>query len=138
MSDNAVLDRNPVPAPVSGNSVSSVGSMSKEAPPAINLDLGSPELTPTGPDTQHNIDQELTDLEVKEVKDNPDLTSEHKELGIEHSGPIPVSPPSDSAVMSVSEEEIAAKLKTGKSDDSEKWYMALLKKIIGWERFKDK
>jgi hypothetical protein len=38
----------------------------------------------------------------------------------------------------MSEEEIKAKSKTVKSDDAEKWYMALLKKIIGWERIKDK
>jgi hypothetical protein len=138
MNDNAVLDKSSGSVPVPGNATSPVGSMNKEAP-AINLDLGSSELTPAEPETQHDIDQELTDLEVKEVKDNPDLTSEHKELGVKASGPyVPIPPPSDNVILSMSEEEIKAKSKTVKSDDSEKWYMTLLKKIIGWERFKDK
>ena len=128
MNDNVVLDKSPGSAPIPGNATPLVGSMNKEAP----------VISPAGPDTQHNIDQELESIEVEEISENPNLTPEHKELGIEHSGPIPVPPPSDNVVMQMSEEEIEAKSKTVKSDDSEKWYMALLKKIIGWERFKDK
>jgi len=135
MNDNAGLDKSSGSAPIPGNIVPPVGSMNKEVP-AINLDIGSSELTPAGPDTQHNIDQELENIGVEEKKDNPDLTLEHKELGIEHSGPIPVPPPSDNVVVPMSEEEIKAKSKTVKSDDSVKWYMALLTKITDWEGFK--
>jgi hypothetical protein len=132
MNDNAVLDKNPVPAPVSGNAVSSVGSINKEASP-INLNLGSPELKSAEPESQHDIDQELTQIEVKEVKDNPDLTSEHEELGVKHAGPfVPVPPLSDKVVMPMSEEEITAKIKTGQDDESGKSLAKLLQKIIDW------
>ena len=126
MNDNVVLDKSPGSAPIPGNATPLVGSMNKEAP----------VISPAGPDTQHNIDQELESIEVEEISENPNLTPEHKELGIEHSGPIPVPPPSDNVVVPMSEEEIKAKSKTVKSDDSVKWYMALLTKITDWEGFK--
>jgi len=92
MNDNAkILDQNPGPiTPV--QPVAPVGIANKEMGPIPSV---VPEIRPSGPEAGHNIDQSSTELGVKEVQDRPSLTSEHKEIGLEHSGataPVPTGP----------------------------------------------
>jgi hypothetical protein len=90
------------------------------------------ELKPSGPEVNHEINQELKDIGVEEKKDSPDLTFEHKELGVDHAGPhIPVSSAiSNKVQLPMSEEEIEKQLKTGQNDDSGKWLAGLVRKIM--------
>ena len=130
--DAQVLDQPSGLAPASGSvAVPPVGSSNKEAPIST---VGLSELKPTGQEVEHKIDQELRELGVEEKKDRPNLTSEHKKLGLSHAEPhVPVStiPPSN-VVLPMSETEIASKLKAGQDDDSGKWLAGLLNKIIAW------
>lgn len=108
--------------------VTPVGSVNKEAGP---VDATVSEFIKPS-ETQPQIDSELKEIGVKEVKDKPDLTFEHKELGVDHAGSnITVSTqPSVPVKLPMSEEEIADKLKTGQDDDSGKWLAGLLQKLI--------
>lgn len=111
-----------------------VGSVNKETGP-IDVDKTQiSELSPSGAEVSHEISQELKDIGVEEKKDRPDLTSEHKELGLDHAGPhVSVSlSASNKVVMPMSEEEVVDKLKAGQDDDSGKWLAWLMKKIIAW------
>lgn len=100
--DTQVLDRNPVSHPVFGNQVQpQMGSLNKEAPIATGL----PELKPAGPEAKHDIDQQLKDLGVEEKKDSPDLTFEHKQIGLEHSGATVPVPPGPTGLVQISQKE---------------------------------
>ena len=124
--DNKILDRNPVSPPVSGNQVQpQMGSLNKEAPIATGLS----ELRPAGPEAKHNIDQEITQLGVREIEDRPDLT---QVADVQHAGPsIPVSAMSSASIhYPMSEDEVTKQLKTGQGDDSGKWLAGLIKKVI--------
>lgn len=133
--DTQVLDQPSGSAPTSGSvAVSPVGSSNKEAPVSM---VELPELRPAGPEVKHDISQELKKLGMEEKKDGPNLTSEHKKIGLSHAGshvPVPTSP-SGNIILPMSEEEIASKLKAGQDDDSGKWQAALMdkiNKIIKW------
>lgn len=108
--------------------VASVGSVNKEVGP-----IASPVsefVKPTEAEPQ--ISQELKESGVEAKSDRPDLTFEHKELGVDHAGPhVPVATsPSGKITMPMSEEEVADKLKTGQDDDSGKWLAGLINKVI--------
>jgi hypothetical protein len=127
---------------------------SQKTPPVIPTDQAQPQIQPvvptgslnkeTGPvnasssefvkptDMEPQIDQDLKELGVEAKKEKPDLTFEHKEIGIEHAGPhIAVSTvPSGKVTLPMSEEEIMDKLKTGQDDDSSKWLAGLINKVI--------
>lgn len=130
VAQNDQMQTQPTVAPV--QPVAPVGSVNKETGP---IDVGKTkinELSPSSPEVSHEISQELKDIGVEENKDRPDLTFEHKEMGIEHAGPyVPVSTsPSNLIQYPMSEEEIADKLKTGQNDDSGKWLAGLVHKIM--------
>ena len=129
--DVNVLDKNPVATPTPCNVVvPQMGSTNKEAP----LVAGLPEIKPAGSEAKHGIDNKLAEIGVEEVRDRPDLTPEHQELGIDHAGPhVPVSSsPSGKVTLPMSEGEMADKLKTGQDDDSGRWLAWLVKKIMAW------
>lgn len=108
------------------------GSVNKEMGPVGLSSSQLTELQPTGAEVSHNISQELKDLGVEESKDKPDLTQEHKQIGVDHAGPHVPAPSSFSGKVSLpmSEEEISKQLKTGRGDDSGKWLARLIQKII--------
>jgi hypothetical protein len=112
------------------------GSLNKETGP---VSAASSEFVKST-DTEPQIDKDLKELGIEAKKEKPDLTFEHKRIGVEHAGPhVSVSAVSSSkVVLPMSEEEIAEKLKTGQDDDSEKWHAALLNKIILWFGFNSK
>ena len=89
--DNKIVDQNPSV----GNQVQAstpLGVANKEIGPIPSV---IPEIIPAGPEVKHGISQELQELGVEEKKDAPDLTSGHKQIGVEHSGatvPIPSGP----------------------------------------------
>lgn len=103
------------------------GSVNKETVPVGIVDAEFVKSSETEP----QVSQELKESGVEIKSDRPDLTFEHKELGVNHAGPIPVSSSSPShIILPMSEEEMTDKLKTGQDDDSGKWLAGLLKKII--------
>jgi hypothetical protein len=106
-----------------------VGSVNKEVGPVSSA---MSELRPAGSEVSHEISQELRDIGVEEKQDRPDLTDEHKELGVNHAGPhVPVPTRHSGKVkLPMSEEEIESKLRTGQDDDSGKWLAGLVKKVI--------
>lgn len=134
--DTNVLNKNPVSVgqtvPLQPQAavqpVVPAGSINKETGP-VSVS-GSEFIKPTEAEPQ--VSQELKESGVEVKSDRPDLTFEHKELGIDHAGPhAPVpSSPTGKIVMPMSEEEVAEKIKTGQNDDSGKWLAGLLQKII--------
>lgn len=110
--------------------VAPVGSVNKEAGPVLAVSPVSEIAKPT--DTEPQINQELKDLGVEAKSDKPDLTIEHKKLGLDHVGSnITVSTQASISVkLPMTEDEIADKLKTGEADDSGKWLAGLMRKII--------
>lgn len=131
MNDNTkVLDQNPVSVPVANNVVQPQGSLSKEkAPIGPNL---SEFIRPAGPEGSPNVSKEEKAAGVEVKSDKPNLTFEHKELGVDHAGPhvsVPTSP-SGKVTLPMSEEEVTAQLKTGQDDDSGKWLAGLIRKVI--------
>jgi hypothetical protein len=108
--------------------VAPVGSTNKEVGPVNAL---APEFVKSS-EVEPQIDQDLKELGVEAKKEKPDLTFEHKKVGIEHAGPhIAVSTvPSGKVTLPMSEEEIMDKLKTGQDDDSSKWLAGLINKVI--------
>ena len=104
------------------------GSVNKETGP-----VGAPDSEFIRPsETEPQINQELKESGVEVKSDNPDLTFEHKELGVDHAGshvPVPSSP-SGKVTMPMSEDEVTDELKTGQDDDSGKWLAGLIRKII--------
>lgn len=129
MNDNTknVSQNTPPPIPAVAPSAP-VGTINKEtghiASPVSEF------IKPT--EAEPRISQKLKESGVEVKSDKPDLTFEHKELGMDHAGPhVPVSIlPSSSIQYPMSEEEITDKLKTGQNDDSGKWLAGLLQKII--------
>jgi hypothetical protein len=134
MSDNVfqVGNLNNVPgtasAPISDNVVQT-GSLNKEA----EIQNNSADLKAAGPEVKHNLEEELQTIGVKEVSDRPNVTIEHKKIGVDHSMPsVPVSSSSTPGTITfpMSEEEINYWQNHGKSDDSGKWLTWLLNKVI--------
>lgn len=131
MSDVAILDKNPVASTtIAGQAKpqNPVGSLGKE----VIAGQGLPEFVkPAGPEVVLNPSEEERKLGVEARNDNPNLTSEHKDL-VDHAGPhVPVlSSPSSSIQYPMTEEEVAGKLKSGENDDSGKWLAGLINKII--------
>lgn len=111
-------------------SATPVGSVNKEAGPVPATPPISEFVKPT--DAEPQISQELKDIGVETKSEKPDLTSEHKELGLDHAGSnITVSTQVSTPVkLPMSEEEITDRLKTGQDDDSGKWLAGLIQKII--------
>lgn len=105
-----------------------VGSANKEVG-AISAPV-SEFIKPT--DTEPQVSPELKESGVEAKSDKPDLTFEHKELGLDHAGSnITVSSqPSSPIRLPMSEDEIADKLKTGQDEDSGKGLAKLIQKII--------
>lgn len=130
--DVNVLDKNPVSTPVSGSTVALQGPLGKEkAPLGTNL---SEFIAPAGPEINPNLPPGVSEhVEIK--SDRPDLTSEHKELGIDYAGPhVPVSTSSSSNPSSLMTEEEIKKFKTGDATDSKTGLAIILdklKKMIG-------
>jgi hypothetical protein len=109
--------------------VTPVGSVNKEVGPVSAL---APEFAKPS-EVEPQISQDLKELGVEAKKEKPDLTFEHKEIGIEHAGPhISISNSSGKITLPMSEEEVDNLLKTGQDDDSGKWLAGLIKKIIAW------
>jgi hypothetical protein len=106
------------------------GAVNKEIGPIGGSDSEFVKLSEAEP----QISKELKESGVEAKSDKPDLTFEHKELGLDHAGSnITVMTQSSSAVkLPMSEAEIKNKLKTGQDDDSEKWLAWLIKKIMVW------
>lgn len=105
-----------------------MGSVNKEAGPVVSPVPES--ASPT--DTEPQISAELKDLGVETKSEKPELTPEHKELGVDHVGSnITVSVHAPASVkLPMTEEEIADRLKTGQDDDSGKWLAGLIQKIV--------
>lgn len=104
------------------------GSVNKETSPVGASD--SEFIKPS--EAEPRINQELKESGIEVKSDKPNLTFEHQELGVDHAGPyVPVSSsPKNKITMSMSEEEIEDRLKTGQDDDSGKWLAGLLQKIM--------
>jgi hypothetical protein len=132
MSDAKVLDQNPISSPIVNNlSQPQVGSLNKEKPGGgQNL---SEFIKPAGPEISPNLSAEEKNAGVEAKSDNPNLTSEHKDL-IDHAGSsIPVPTISSNSIQySMSEEERKKQLKTGQDDSSGKWQAWLINKVIAW------
>lgn len=128
MSDMKVLDQNPVQAPVSGSVVNPQGSFGKEKAP---IGQSSTEIiNPVGSEVKPNLSQEVSEAGVEAKSDQPNLTPEHTELGIDHAGPhvpVPLSL-SDKVKLPMSDEEIK-KFKTGQDGDSKTGLAILLHKL---------
>lgn len=133
MNDNTkVSDQNPVSG-IQVQPIAPVGSANKEA----ESDL-SEFIRPVGSEVSPNLSPEEEKAGIEVESNKPELTPQHKELGIDHAGPdIPVpSSPSGKVTMPMSEEEVVDKLKTGRDDDSGKWLARLINKVIAVMRFK--
>jgi hypothetical protein len=135
--DNKIANQNIVPPSQAGQPQAQVQPVMPVSSP--NKEFGSisgdtvqvNEISPSGAEINHEISQELKDIGVKEKEDRPNLTAEHKSLGIEHAGPhIPVSTaPSSKEDLPMTKEVADQIYKTSKNDDSEKWYARLIEKI---------
>lgn len=134
--DNQNVNQNTPPPPVAQTDqtqpqiqpIMPVGSVNKEVGPIVSP--VSEAVKPT--DAEPQISQELKDLGIEAKKDEPNITPEHKEIGVDHSGPHAPVPTSSSGnvILPMSEKEIESQLKTGQNDDSGKWLAGLLQKII--------
>lgn len=127
--DVKVLDQNPVSAPVPGSAVAPQGSLNKEKPP-IGTSL-SEFVKPAGPEISPNPSAEEKESGVEIKSDRPSLTSEHRELGMDHAGSniTVLTQPSDSIKLPMSDEEIEQLLKTGENDDSSTGLAKLVDKV---------
>lgn len=122
MNDVAVVDKNPI----SNNAVpSQVGSLNKEVPVGAN---SSEFIKPVGSEVNPNISPEMSESGIKTDSNKPDLTSEHKELGIKYAGPTIPTPTSFSDNVQLPEMS-----KAGSASDSGTWFNWLLKKIMAWK-----
>lgn len=89
--DVKIADQNPISG-IQVQPSSPVGVANKETgsiPSIIS------EITPAGPEVRPNISQESVELGVKEIQDRPNLTFQHQQIGLEHSGatvPVPAGP----------------------------------------------
>ena len=120
MNDNTkVLDQNPVSAPVSNNVVQPTGSMLKEqAPMEQNL---SEFVRPAGPEAVPSLPQEVSESGVEVNRDHPDLTFEHKQIGLEHSGATAPVPSVPTGLVQISQEKDI--------NSSGTWLNALIEKV---------
>lgn len=87
-------------------------------------------VTRSGAEAIPNIPREAS-AHIEVINDNPNLTPEHRELGVDHAGPnvlVPTSP-SEKITLPMSEEDMA-KLEAGQDDDSGKGLLILIKKTI--------
>lgn len=134
--DTKIVNQNAHPA-IQGNQA----QPQAQVQPAVPAGSVNKETSPVGAsdsefikssETEPQIGQELKESGVEVKSDKPDLTFEHKELGVDHAGPhTPVSSfPSGKITMPMSEEEVEDRLKTGRDDDSGKWLAGLIQKII--------
>lgn len=127
--DVKVLDQKPASAPVPGSAVAPQGSLNKEKSP-IGTNL-SEFIKPAGPEISPNpsAEEEKSGVEVK--SDRPSLTSEHRELGMDHAGSniTVLTQPSGSIQLPMSDEEIEKLLRTGQDDDSRKGLAKLVDKV---------
>lgn len=108
--------------------VVSAGSLHKEAE-LHSVDQPQKFIEPSEKEPQ--LTPELKEAGVEAKKDGPDIADEDKQL-INHAKqftPVPTTP-SNKIIMPMSEEEIASKLKTGQDDDSAKWLVQLINKIM--------
>jgi len=137
--DNKNVSQNTPPAPQADQAqpraqvqpvqpVVPAGSINKEAGPVSAADAEF--IKPT--DTEPQLSPELKESGIEVKNDKPNLTFEHKELGLDHAGSnITVSTqPTAPIKLPMSEKEIADKLKTGQDDDSGKWLAGLIQKIM--------
>lgn len=133
MSDNFnTIDQKPISPSIPDSTVPpQAGSLSKEV---LRIDAIPAEAKPAGPEITHNIDSELRKIWVEEIAVKPDLTAEHRQLGVSHVGSdVPVAPMSSKTIQyPMSEEEIAKRLRTGQDDDSGKNLARLMGRIIKW------
>lgn len=135
MNQNAkVLDQSPrtTPSQVAGSVVQpQMGSLNKEVP----ISTGLSELKASVPEEIHGIDQELTELGVREIKDRPDLT---QISDVKHAGPsVPVpSGTASSGNIPLTREEALADLKTKKPTDSGWGFDKLVIKVLNALGFK--
>jgi hypothetical protein len=105
-----------------------VGSLRKESAP---LGQAMPEIKPSGPEAGHELAQELREIGVKETQQRPDLTNDHREIGMNHAGdsvPAPTSY-SNSTNLPMTEEEIEQRIK-GSPNDSGTWLALISNKIM--------
>lgn len=108
-----------------------VGLPNKEAEPTRTSPL-SELLTPAGPEVKHNISRELVELGVRETGNNPNLTQEHREAGINHAGESvpPQTAPTGLIKLPLTEEEALAEIKSRKPADSGWGFAALVLKVL--------
>ncbi|MDP2637646.1 MAG: hypothetical protein Q8P26_01130 [Candidatus Levybacteria bacterium] len=122
----------PVQKPADKPISSPVSAPNKEIGPVSVNSSRVNEVSPAGPEVSHEVSQELKDIGVEEKKDRPNLTDDHKQMGINHAGAsVPVATvPTRDVKLPMSEEEVAGKLKSGENDDSGKWLAGLINKVI--------
>ena len=127
---SSAVQADPTQPQVQVQPVASVGSVNKETAPvaAPNSEFIKPS------EAEPQVNKELKEAGVEVRSDSPNLTPEHKELGIDHAGPsVPVSTVSASSIQyPMSEEEIKEQLKTGQDDSYKKWLARLIDKVIAW------
>ena len=124
MNDIAVVDKNPIPVQTANNNLQPPGSLSKEAP-------SSPEIKPelVGSEREHENIEELKEMGVRvENNDRPNLSAEHKELGMDYAGATVPTPTFFSDKVQLPEIP-----KTGSSDDSKTALRMLIEKIMAWK-----
>lgn len=128
MSDNAVLDKNPI------TSASVTGQVQSQAPTQAILAVGgankeiirvaapvSEFVTRSGAETIPNIPPEVSEANVKISTDKPFLTPAHKEVGLDHSGPDVSVPTSPTGLVQITEKKDVSSSGT--------WLNTLLEKI---------
>lgn len=122
MNDNTkVLDQNPISGLVASNVVvPQVGSSNKEQAPHAVVESKLSEFIK--PEVEKpNVDQEQKDMGVVVKSDKPDLTFEHEELGVVHSGPNVTVLPAPTGLVQISEKR--------NINNSSTWYDWLLKRV---------
>jgi len=126
----SAVQANPAQSQVQIQPVAPVGSVNKEANPVVapNSEFIKPS------EAEPQVNKELKEVGVEVKSDSPNLTPEHKELGMDHAGPsIPVTTASANSIQyPMSEEEIKEQLNTGQDDSSKKWLARLIDKVIDW------
>lgn len=127
MNDNTkVLDQNPSVSPTAMGTQGSVqsniniGSMRKEQASAVSVEPNLSEFIK--PEIEKpNIDQEQKDMGVVTKSEAPDLTFEHKQIGLEHSGATVPVPPGPTGLVQFSEKKDIS--------DSGTWLNTLTEKV---------
>lgn len=107
--------------------ISLVGVPNKEAATAV-----SEFVRPAGPEVKPSLSPEVSEAGVEVKTDRPDLTFEHKEIGLDHAGatqPV-LTIPTGKVRLPMTEEEVANQLKVGQDDDSRKWLAGVIDRVI--------